>query len=497
LGHSHKEAEVAVQTEAERYRLFIDGEWREASSGETSTRLNPADQSPVATLPMATESDLDAAVAAARKAFDAGAWPGNAKRRARVMLTAVARIRAEIDRLAPLLSREVGKPLGEARVEVLSMMNTFEAYAGMADNVRGRAIGNATPDALGVVLKEPVGVAALIIPWNWPLALLSWKLGAVLATGCTAVVKPSIHTGATTYEVARIFGEAGVPAGVINVISGKSSVIGEKLVRHAGVDKVSFTGSTATGRRIMELAAGNVRRVTLELGGKSANVVFADADMAAAVAGAQAAVFLNCGQTCHAGTRLLLQRGIHYEFMERLLARVDKMKVGDPLDPATNMGPVVSEEQLRIVEGYIEIGRQEGARLVKGGRRLTGAPYDKGFFIEPTVFDEVDNQMRIAQEEIFGPVLSVATFDDLDEALATANDSVYGLAAGVWSRDLRTVMRFARGVKAGTVWVNSYHTAGIGNMPFGGYKESGIGREQGEEGLEIFLETKAVHINHG
>ena len=488
---------MTVQTEVKKYALFIDGEWRQASSGETSQRLNPADQSPVAELPMATESDLDAAVGAARKAFDDGAWSSSAKRRARVILSAVARIRTEIDTLAPLLSREVGKPLSEARVEVLSMMNTFEAYAGMADNIRGRAISNATPSALGVVLKEPVGVAGLIIPWNWPLALLSWKLGAALAAGCTTVIKPSIYTAATTYEVARIFRDAGVPAGVINVISGKSSVIGEKLVTHEGVDKISFTGSTATGRRIMELAAGNVKRITLELGGKSPNVVFADADMDAAVAGAERAVFLNAGQTCHAGTRLLLQRRIHDEFMEKFLPLVDKIKVGDPLDASTNMGPVVSEEQLKVIEGYIALGKQEGARLVKGGHRLTGAPYDKGFFIEPTVFDEVDNRMRIAQEEIFGPVLTVTTFDDVEEALAIANETVYGLAAGVWSRDLTNVMRFARGVKAGTVWVNCYHNCGIGNMPFGGYKQSGIGREQGEEGVEIFLETKAVHINHG
>lgn len=488
---------MTVQSEVKHYALFVDGEWRPASGGETAERLNPANQTPVATLPLATESDLDAAVTAARRAFDEGGWSSSAKKRARVMLSAVGRIRAEIDILAPLLSREVGKPLGEARIEVLSMMNTLEAYAAMADTVRGRAISSATPDALGMVLKEPVGVCALIIPWNWPLALLSWKLGAVLATGCTAVVKPSIYTGATTYEVARIFAEAGVPAGVINVITGRSNIIGEKLVTHAGVDKVSFTGSTATGRRIMELAAGDVRRVTLELGGKSANVVFADADLDKAVPGAQQAVFMNCGQTCHAGTRLLLQRGVHDEFMERLLGLVDRMKVGDPLDPATNMGPVVSEEQLRIVEEYIEIGKEEGARLVRGGNRLQGPAYDKGYFVAPTVFDEVDNHMRIAQEEIFGPVLSVATFDDLDEALAVANDTKYGLAAGVWSRDLRTVMRFARGVKAGTVWVNSYHTAGVGNMPFGGYKQSGIGREQGEEGLEAFLETKAVHIYHG
>ncbi len=481
---------------AKKYALFIDGKWRQAASGEATERLNPADRSLVGTLPMATESDLDAAVAAARTAFDAGEWSANAKRRARIISNAVAKIRAEIDTLAPLLSREVGKPLSEARVEVLSMMNTFEAYASMTDNIRGRVVSNATPSALGIVLKEPVGVAGLIIPWNWPLALLSWKLGAVLATGCTAVIKPSILTSATTYEVARTFSEAGMPGGVINVISGKSSVIGEKLVTHPGIDKVSFTGSTATGRHIMELASENVRRVTLELGGKSPNVVFEDADMEAAVAGARGAVFLNCGQTCHAGTRLLLQRKIHDEFMEKLLKAIDGMKVGDPLDKATDMGPVVSEEQMQAVLGYIEIGKQEGARLVRGGNRLTGPAYDKGFFLEPTVFDEVDNHMRIAQEEIFGPVLVVGTFDDLEEALAIANDTTYGLAAGVWSRDLHKVMRFARGVKAGTVWVNSYHTAGVGNMPFGGYKQSGFGREQGEEGLEIFLETKAIHLNH-
>jgi betaine-aldehyde dehydrogenase len=488
---------MTVQTELRKYALFIDGEWRQASSGKTSQRLNPADSSPVAELPMANESDLDAAVRAARNAFDGGQWSSNAKRRARVMSNAVAKIRAEVDTLSPLLSREVGKPLSEARVEVLSMMNTFEAYAGMADNIRGRAISNATPEALGVVLKEPVGVAALIIPWNWPLALLSWKLGAALAAGCTTVIKPSIYTSATTYEVARIFQEAGVPAGVINVISGKSSEIGEKLVTHAGVDKISFTGSTATGRRIMELAAGDVKRITLELGGKSPNVVFEDADMDLAILGSERAIFLNAGQTCHAGTRLLLQRRIHDQFMERLLALIDQTKVGDPLDPSTKMGPLVSEEQLRTVEGYIEIGKREGAKLVRGGKRLTGAAYDKGFFLAPTIFDEVDNRSRIAQEEIFGPVLVVSTFDDEEEALAIANDTVYGLAAGVWSRDLRKVMRFARGVKAGTVWVNCYHHCGIGNMPFGGYKQSGIGREQGEEGVEIFLETKAVHINHG
>jgi acyl-CoA reductase-like NAD-dependent aldehyde dehydrogenase len=366
----------------------------------------------------------------------------------------------------------------------------------MAGNVRGRVITNAIPTVVGMVLKESVGVAGLITPWNWPLFLLTWKLGAALAAGCTTVIKPSIFTGATTYEVARIFIEAGVPPGVTNGITGKASVVGEKLVAHEGVDKICFTGSTETGRHIMAVAAGNVKKISLELGGKSPNVVFADADINAAVNGSLMGAFLNCGQTCQAGTRLLLQRQIHDEFMEKFLALVGNMKVGNPLDPSTNLGPLVSEDQMNIVTGYIELGKQEGAKLVKGGDRLAGEPYDSSFFVEPTVFDNVDNKMRIAQEEIFGPVVSVITFDDAEEALAISNDTVYGLAAAVWSKDLSTVMKFVRGFRAGTVWVNCYHSSGVSNMPFGGYKQSGIGREWGMEGLEIFMETKSVHINH-
>jgi acyl-CoA reductase-like NAD-dependent aldehyde dehydrogenase len=488
---------VTARTEVKKYGLLIDGEWRQPSSGDTTERRSPVDQSLVAVLPLAAESDLDLAVAAARRAFDAGQWSANATRRARVLRQAAARIRAEQETLVPLLCREVGKTLSEAKGEVLSMANTFDAYAGIGENVRGRVVGNATAGALGMVLKEPVGVAGLIVPWNWPLILLSWKLGAALAAGCTTVIKPSIYTGATTYEVARIFSEAGTPPGVINVITGKSSAIGDKFVTHQGVDKICFTGSTATGRHVMELAAADIKRISLELGGKSPNVVFADADLDAAAVGAASAAFLNTGQTCQAGTRLLLQRPVYDEFMTKFLTLVDRMKVGDPLDTSTTMGPLVSEEQLNIVLGYVELGKKEGARLLRGGKRLSGAPYDNGFFMEPTVFDSVDNHMRIAQEEIFGPVVAVIPFDDEEEALAIANDTIYGLAAGVWSSNLRTVMRFVRGIKAGTVWVNCYHGCGIPNVPFGGYKQSGLGREQGLEGIDIFLETKSVHISHG
>ncbi|MGA2285030.1 MAG: aldehyde dehydrogenase family protein [Dehalococcoidia bacterium] len=488
---------MTTRIEVKKYGLLIDGEWRQPKSGENAERRSPADQSLVAVLPLAGESDLDLAVAAARRAFDAGPWSANVTRRARILREAATRIRAEQEALVLLLSREVGKTLSEARGEVLSMANTFDAYAGLGESANGRAIGNATSSAMGMILKEPVGVAGLIIPWNWPLIILGWKLGAVLAAGCTTVIKPSIYTGATTYEVARIFSEAGTPPGVINVITGKSGVIGDKFVTHAGIDKISFTGSTATGRHIMTLAAGDIKRISLELGGKSPNIVFADANIDAAAAGAVSAVFLNAGQTCQAGTRLLLQRSVYDEFMAKFLAFVDRIKVGDPLDPSTNMGPLVSEEQLNIVLDYVEVGKREGARLLRGGNRLSGASYDGGFYMGPTVFDAVDNHMRIAQEEIFGPVVAVIPFDDEDEALAIANDTVYGLAAGVWSSNLRTVMRFARDLKAGTVWVNCYNGCGVANVPFGGYKQSGLGREQGPEGVEAFLETKSVHINHG
>ncbi len=406
-------------------------------------------------------------------------------------------MRAEAQDLAQLLVREVGKPFGEAMGEIFGTAALCDAFASMAQGLVGRATTNATPGAVGLILKEPVGVVAAITPWNWPLLLLLRKVGGALAAGCTMVARPSIHTSASTYEVARIFTESGAPPGVLNVITGKASFIGEKMVTHPGVDKVCFTGSTAVGRRIMELASHDVKRVSLELGGKSPNIVFADADLDAAVGGAVAACYLNCGQTCSAGTRLLLERKIHDSFLEKLLPAIQGMKVGDPMDPATRIGPVVSAEQLKTVQSYVDIGVREGAKLVVGGKRLMDPPYDKGFFFEPTVFDGVRNDMRIAQEEIFGPVLTVLTFDDADEALRIANDSIYGLASGVWSTDLRKCMRFAKGLRAGSVFVNCYHGCGIPNMPFGGYKQSGIGREEGIEGLEVFLETKSVHLSHG
>jgi acyl-CoA reductase-like NAD-dependent aldehyde dehydrogenase len=482
-------------TTARTYRLFIDGDWRDASSGRTFERRSPASGEVVAVCPSADEQDTEAAIEAARHAFDSGRWSeAPAKDRAGVLRKTADKLREEMPSLARILSLEMGKPIREAAVEVALAADVFDYYAGLALDVKGQAITNYVPDAIGLVLKEPVGVVGIITPWNFPLLLCTWKLAPSLAVGCTNVLKPSAFSPCTTYELGRIVAEAGAPPGVVNVVTGPASVVGEKIAASAAVDKVAFTGSTETGRRIMQLAASNVKKISLELGGKSPNIVFADSNLEAAAWGALFGIYLNAGQVCQAGSRLLVQQEIHDAFLERFMALTGTLKAGDPLDESTSLGPLVSEEQLRKVESYVQAGRQEKAKLLKGGRRITGDGFDRGLFYEPTVFDQVDNRMKIAQEEIFGPVLSVIPFREPEEALRIANETMYGLAAAIWTNDLNRALRFVKGIKAGSVWVNSYHTAGILHMPFGGYKESGIGRELGREGMELFLETKSVQI---
>jgi acyl-CoA reductase-like NAD-dependent aldehyde dehydrogenase len=482
-------------TTARTYRLFIDGDWRDASSGRTFERRSPASGEVVAVCPSADEQDTEAAIEAARHAFDSGRWSeAPAKDRAGVLRKTADKLREEMPSLARILSLEMGKPIREAAVEVALAADVFDYYAGLALDVKGQAITNYVPDAIGLVLKEPVGVVGIITPWNFPLLLCTWKLAPSLAVGCTNVLKPSAFSPCTTYELGRIVTEAGAPPGVVNVVTGPASVVGEKIAASAAVDKVAFTGSTETGRRIMQLAASNVKKISLELGGKSPNIVFADSNLEAAAWGALFGIYLNAGQVCQAGSRLLVQQEIHDAFLERFMALTGTLKAGDPLDESTSLGPLVSEEQLRKVESYVQAGRQEKAKLLKGGRRITGDGFDRGLFYEPTVFDQVDNRMKIAQEEIFGPVLSVIPFREPEEALRIANETMYGLAAAIWTNDLNRALRFVKGIKAGSVWVNSYHTAGILHMPFGGYKESGIGRELGREGMELFLETKSVQI---
>jgi aldehyde dehydrogenase (NAD+)/betaine-aldehyde dehydrogenase len=439
--------------------------------------------------------DTRKAIEASRAAFDSGTWSkAPAVQRATVLRNVAAKMRAELMPLATLLSKEVGKPAGMAVAEIAMAADIYDYYAGLALDISGDAITNFVPDAVGLTIHEPVGVVGIITPWNFPVLLISWKLAPALAAGRTVVAKPSKFTAGTTFELARIISEAGAPAGVMNVVTGPGNVVGAELASSDRVDKIAFTGSTTVGKTIMEAASGNLKKMSLELGGKSPNVVFADADIDQAVGGSFFGIYLNTGQVCQAGSRLFLQESIKDELMTKLQAFTKTVKVGDPSDPTVTMGPVINESQLEKVVRYVHVGQEEGATMLCGVGRLTGEGYDQGLFVQPTIFDNVNNDMKIAREEIFGPVLSVMTFTDSDDALRLANDTIYGLASAVWTKNIDTAFKMAKGIQAGTVWVNTYHSAGLPNMPYGGYKQSGIGRELGHEGLEEYMETKAIQI---
>lgn len=477
------------------YQLLINGESVAPKSGETFDRHNPANGEVVATCPKASVEDTDAAIQAARNAFDSGSWAkAPARQRAEVLRKTANKIREEHNELARLLASEVGKPLSEAGMEVAMTADVFDYYAGLALDIKGQVVSNYVDDALGLILKEPVGVVGIVTPWNFPLLLATWKVAPALAVGCTIVIKPATYTPCTTYELGRIINESGCPAGVMNVISGPGKDTGARLASSDLVDKIAFTGSTEVGKEVMRAAAGNVKKISLELGGKSPNIIFADANLQSAVIGSLFGIYLNAGQVCQAGSRILVQQDVHDQFLTMFTNFTAGLKVGDPMDPQTRMGPIVSEQQLKTVSDYVDAGRQEKAQLIQGGGRLTGDEYDKGYYYEPTIFDQVDNRMKIAQEEIFGPVLTIIPFKDEKEALQIANETMYGLAAAVWTNDINKAFKFAKGIKAGSVWINCYHTAGIPQMPFGGYKQSGIGRELGQEGMGIFMETKSVSI---
>ncbi|MGB2695745.1 MAG: aldehyde dehydrogenase family protein [Dehalococcoidia bacterium] len=487
--------ETKSRTEAKTFQMLIGGEWVNAKSGKTFERLSPANGELVGTYPLADTEDVDAAVDIARSVFDSGAWSNApAKQRHDVLRKVADGLRANIAPMATLLAQEVGKPLNMAMGEVAMAADVYEYFAGLTLDLHGESITQYAPDAVGLTIHEPIGVVGVITPWNFPLLLLSWKVAPALAAGCTIVAKPAQLTPGTTIELGRIVLEAGAPAGVMNVITGPGSRIGNHMAEHPKVDKIAFTGSTEVGRSVMRAAAGTIKKLSLELGGKSPNIVFADAPIDAAVAGAFFGIYLNTGQVCQAGSRLPIHESVKDEFMEKLINFTKTVKLGDPLDPSTTMGPVVDQNQFSTVEHYVEAGKKEGAKVLVGGSRPKGDGLDKGYFYEPTIFDGVRNDMTIAQEEIFGPVLSVMTFKDVDEAIAMANDSMYGLAAAVWTRDLNTALKAAKGIRAGTVWVNTYHTAGLPFMPYGGYKQSGIGRELGRHGLLEYMETKAIQI---
>lgn len=477
-----------------RSELFINNEWREASSGETFAVVNPATEEVIANVSKASEKDADDAVAAARACFDSIEWRGMpARKRGRLLAKLSGLLKSRLDEFARLESAHNGKTLFESKIEVSMTAAVLEYYGGWADKVEGRTIPVET-NCLVYTLREPTGVVAAIVPWNFPLNLASWKFAPALAAGCTVVLKPASETPLTALLFAELVEEAGFPAGAFNVVPGGGSTAGMALVRNPGVDKIAFTGSTEVGRRIMQEAALTNKRISLELGGKSPNIIFADADLDAAVRGAQTGIFYGKGEVCAAGSRLLVEKGVHGDVVEKLAARAAKLTPGDPLDKNTRMGAVVSKGQQELVMGYVSRGKEEGAKLVAGGK--TATVDGKGYFVEATVFDGVTPEMTIAREEIFGPVLSVMTFAGEEEAIELANATDYGLAAGIWTGDVARAHRVAAAIPAGTVWINTYNFYDAA-APFGGFKASGFGRELGGEGLDAYLESKTIWVNLG
>jgi acyl-CoA reductase-like NAD-dependent aldehyde dehydrogenase len=478
-------------------KLLIDGAWADAESGSTFTTVNPFDESVLATVAEAGPADVDAAVAAGRRALTSGPWAKmSAADRGKILWRMGELILERVAALGMHETLDTGKTLFDsAKIELPMAAQIFQFYAGAATKIAGRTLPS-RPDAFTFTLKEPVGVVAAIVPWNFPFLLASWKVAPALAAGCTVILKPASQTPLSAIEMGRIGLDAGLPKGVLQVLPGSGGVAGMALVRHPGVDKVAFTGSTEVGRTVVREAATTMKRVSVELGGKSPNIVFADADADAALRGAFNGIFYNKGEVCAAGSRLYVERPIHERFVADLAERADAIVLGDPRDKATRMGPVISKSQMDTVLGYVTAGTNEGARVAAGGRRATEVNGGKGFFVRPTVFDAVLPAMTIAREEIFGPVLAVLPFDDVADVVRQANGTMYGLAAGVWTRDLTKAHRVARAVQAGTVWVNTYNLYDP-SLPFGGFKQSGFGRELGIEAVDAYLETKSVWIDLG
>lgn len=473
-----------------RTDLFINNDWRSAASGDRFDVVNPATEEVIAQVAKANEDDVDITVDSARACFESDAWQQmNARSRGRLLTKAADLLAERLPDVAKLETLENGKVLFESKIDISMSVETLRYYGGWADKITGETLPVNGP-FFAYTLREPVGVVGAVVPWNFPLNIATWKFAPALAAGCTVILKPASETPLTALAMAEIMLEAGFPPGAFNVLPGGGSTAGAALVKHPGVDKISFTGSTEIGKQIMRDGAETVKRVTLELGGKSPNIIFADADLKSAIRGAQNGIFYGKGEVCAAGSRLLVQRSVKDQVVEQLAERSKKLEPGDPLDKNTRMGAVVSKKQQETVLSYIESGKRE-ATLVAGGsaREVNG----KGYFIEATVFDDAKPGMKIVDEEIFGPVLAVLSFDDVEEGIALANETIFGLAAGIWTKDIQKAHRVARSIKAGTVWINTYNMYDPA-APFGGYKASGYGRDLGRESLDGFLETKTVWV---
>jgi acyl-CoA reductase-like NAD-dependent aldehyde dehydrogenase len=479
----------------QKYQMYIDSQWVDASSGEYFESDNPYLGKPWALVPRGSADDVDCAVRAAHKAFTSGPWPRLTASARGALLRRLGDLVAENSKhLAELEVRDNGKLFAEMSGMTAYMAEWYRYYGGLADKIEGAVIPIDKPDMFNYTRYEPLGVVAAIVPWNSPLFLTAWKLAPALAAGNTVVIKPSEYTSTSVLEFMKLVEQAGFPPGVVNVVTGFGQDVGMPLVEHPLVAKVAFTGSDATGQRIYEAAARQMKPVTMELGGKSPNIVFDDADIDNAVKGAISGIFAATGQTCVAGSRLLVQESIHDRFLEKLLAFAKTAKMGNPMSADTQIGPVTNQPQLAKVMKYIEVAKEEKAKLVLGGARGARPECGSGWFVEPTIFDGVTNDMRIAQEEVFGPVLAVIPFKDDEEAVAIGNDVIYGLAAGVWTQNIRRALMMAERLKAGTVWINTYRSVSY-MSPFGGYKRSGLGRENGQEMIKEYLQTKSVWIS--
>jgi len=484
---------TAEKTAIKPGKLFINGEWVEAT--KTFDTINPATGEVLTQVAEASASDVDRAVAAARAAFEKtgkGSWRSiSASERGRLLWKLADLVEKNLEELAELETMDNGKPIFESRyVDMPMVIDVLRYYAGWATKIHGETV-NTLENAFTYTLREPVGVVGAIVAWNFPLLLASWKLGPALACGNTVVLKPAEQTPLTALRLGELAAEAGFPAGVLNIVTGGPET-GKALVAHAGVDKVAFTGSTVVGKEIMRSAADTLKRVTLELGGKSPNIVFADSDIDSAVKGAINGIFYGKGEVCNAGSRLFLETKVQDEFLGKLVERTKKLVPGDPLDPKTRLGAIVSQQQMQQILGYIETGKSEGAQLIAGGKRAT-VGNGNGFFVEPTIFGGVKNDMTIAREEIFGPVLATLTFDDVDQVAELANQNPYGLAAAIWTKDIKRAHALSRRLKAGTVWINTYGLMDAA-LPFGGYKQSGFGRDLGAQALEAYTELKSVWL---